>query len=159
MVVGINVAADTSMANRPVRAWIVMAVLGAACAALTTACAGTPTGPSVMVLAGAGKTLDEFHRDDGACRQMAAQELQNTKGGEVPAQRRYDMSYMQCMYAKGHQIPVPGTRPSSNVSGSQSAPSASPISGAQIDCERSGGVWRAALNFCEFPKPDTPILR
>ena len=114
------------MANRPARAWILATVLGAACALLIGACARTPTGPSVMVLAGAGKTLDEFHRDDDACRQTAAQELQNTKGGEVPAQRRYDIAYMQCMYAKGHQIPVPGTRPSGNASGNQSAPSASP---------------------------------
>src|SRR5215470_1370697 len=125
VVVGINVADATGMANRPGRAWILATVLGAACALLAAACARTPTGPSVMVLAGAGKTLDEFQRDDDACRQTAAQELQNTKGGEVPAQRRYDIAYMQCMYAKGHQIPVPGTR-SGNASGSQSAPSASP---------------------------------
>ena len=159
MVVGINVAAATGMGNRPARALIAAAVLSAGCAVLIAACARTPTGPSVMVLAGAGKTLDEFRTDDGACQQMAAQEIQKTTGGEVPAQRRYDMAYMQCMYAKGHQIPVPGTRPSGNASGRQTAPSAAPISSAQVDCERRGGVWRAALNFCEFPKQDTPILR
>ena len=126
MLAGINVAADTGMAKRPGRALIVAALFGAACSVLTAACARTPTGPSVMVLAGAGKTLAEFQRDDGVCRETAAQELQNATGGEGPAQRRYDMAYMQCMYAKGHQIPVPGTRPSSYVSGSQHAPSASP---------------------------------
>jgi len=126
MVTGINVADDAGMTNRPARARIAVTVLGAACALLTAACAHTPTGPSVMVLAGAGKTLDEFQRDDGVCRQTAAQELEKTKGGEVPAQRRYDMAYMQCMYAKGHQIPVPGTRPSGNASGSPNAASASP---------------------------------
>jgi hypothetical protein len=35
------------------------------------------------------------------------------------------------------------------------APAASP-STAQVDCERTGGVWRAALNFCEYPAPESP---
>jgi hypothetical protein len=81
-------------------------------------CAHTPTGPSVLVLTGSGKTLEEFQRDDGACRASAAQDLATTPGGDVPAQRRYDITYMQCMYAKGHQIPVPGGRPSYTSSGS-----------------------------------------
>lgn len=85
---------------------------------VVAACARTPTGPSVLVLAGSGKTLEEFQRDDAACRASAARELETTKGGEVPAQRRYDMTYMQCMYAKGHQIPVPGGRPGYTSSGS-----------------------------------------
>lgn len=37
------------------------------------------------------------------------------------AQRRYDTSYIQCMYAKGHQVPVSG-RYSQPSSSSQSAP-------------------------------------
>jgi hypothetical protein len=126
---------------------------------LIAACARMPTGPSVLVLAGSGKTLEQFQTDDGACRQLAAQETEKTKGGDVPAQRRYDMTYMQCMYAKGHQIPVPATRPTGNPSGGQNAPAASPISRAQVECERRGGVWRAALDFCEFPKSEIPILR
>ena len=27
-----------------------------------------------------------------------------------------------------------------------------PTTGAQAECERSGGVWRAALSFCEHPR-------
>jgi len=34
------------------------------------------------------------------------------------------------------------------------SPSASPPTSAQADCERSGGVWRAALSFCEYPAPE-----
>ena len=34
-------------------------------------------------------------------------------------------------------------------------PAASP-STAQVDCERTGGVWRAALNFCEYTAPESP---
>ena len=77
------------------------------------ACAQIPTAPSVMVLTGSGKTAEQFQTDDTACRQTASHEVESTKGGEVPAQRRYDMTYLQCMYAKGHQIPAPG--PSSAV--------------------------------------------
>jgi hypothetical protein len=86
-------------------------------AVLIAGCAHTPTGPSVMVLAGSGKTIEQFQTDDGACRQMAAQELAKAPGGEVPAQRRYDITYMQCMYAKGNQVPIPGGRSGYNSSG------------------------------------------
>ena len=182
-------------------------------AGLLGACATVPTGPSVMVLPGNGKSFEQFQTDDAICRQWALQQTGQAKpertavtgaavgtalgaaagaaigaaagspatGAAVGAgvgvlggtavgasaaqdtgtsvQRRYDMTYMQCMYAKGHQIPVPGTRSSGSPAGGQAAPSASPINPAQINCERSGGVWRAALNFCEFPRSDTPILR
>jgi hypothetical protein len=113
-----------------------------------------------MVLAGRGKTFEQFHADDGACQQVAAREIQSTKSGEVPAQRRYDIAYMQCMYAKGHQIPGPA-RSSTETSSSDTAaapgtPTAAPVSWPptpeQIECEGSGGVWRAALDFCEFPE-------
>ena len=80
-----------------------LAALGVA--AVIGGCAGAPTGPSMMVLPGPNKTLDQFQADDGRCRQMATNELQRTPHGSVPAQQRYDMTYMQCMYAAGHQIP------------------------------------------------------
>lgn len=35
------------------------------------ACAVVPTGPSVMVLPGTGKSFDQFRYDDGSCRQYA----------------------------------------------------------------------------------------
>ncbi len=121
-----------------------------------------PTGPSVMVLPGAGKSFEQFQTDDAVCRQWAAGQIgmapqaianQNTATGAVAgtamgaglgaaigaasgsagagaaigaasgllfgsaagassgqssgweAQRRYDIAYQQCMYAKGNQIP------------------------------------------------------
>ncbi len=73
------------------------------------ACAPIPTGPSVMVLPGPGKTLEQFQTDDTACRQWAAQEVARTASGEVYGsiiQWRYDMPYQQCMYAKGHLLPI-----------------------------------------------------
>ncbi|HUI68807.1 MAG TPA: glycine zipper family protein [Nitrospirota bacterium] len=38
-------------------------------------CATLPTGPSVMVLPGAGKTFQQFQADDAVCRQWARQQI------------------------------------------------------------------------------------
>ena len=126
------------------------------------ACATLPTGPSVRVMPGPGKTFEQFQAEDAICRQWAAQQIgispqetvnQNVATGAVvgtavgaalgaaigaasgnpaagaaigagsgllvgtasganagnaygwEAQRRYDNTYVQCMYAKGNQIP------------------------------------------------------
>jgi hypothetical protein len=82
----------------------------AAALATTTVCAGcatAPAGPSVLVLPGTGMPFEQFQADVNVCREWAANQV---KGAfvEVPAfevQRRYDNAYMQCMYAKGHQVP------------------------------------------------------
>jgi hypothetical protein len=103
------------------RATLVMAV-GVAIAA----CARVPTGPSVMVLAGRGKPLEQFQTDARACRQPAAQEIESAKRSGLPAQRRYDMAYMQCMYAKGPQIPVPGGRPGHTSQSTAGSPAPAP---------------------------------
>jgi len=125
------------------------------------ACVSMPSGPSVMVLPGTGKSFDQFRADDYDCRQyanfqvggkdanQAAAEsvaksaalgavvgtaagaaiggqggagagagvgtamgaLAGTGAGEASAgslQRRYDYAFIQCMYAKGHKVPVAG---------------------------------------------------
>ncbi len=126
-------------------------------------CATIPTGPTVMVLPGRGRTFEQFQGDDLMCRQWAAQQVGATPatvaeqttatsaavgtavgagvgaaigaaagnpaaGAAIGAgtglvggtaigldasraeigslQWRYDVAYEQCMYAKGHQIPV-----------------------------------------------------
>jgi len=106
------------------RATLVIAAIAAGVA--IAACARVPTGPGVMVLAGSGKPLELFQTDDRACRQSAAQEIESAKRSGLPAQRRYDMVYMQCMYAKGHQIPVPGGRPGYTSQSSAGSPAAAP---------------------------------
>lgn len=135
-----------------------------AVALFLTACATVPTGPSVMVLPGSGKTIEQFQVDDILCRQWAAQQTgitparasaESTVGGAAvgtvlgaatgaaigaasggpatgaavgsgigllggtatganrgqvsgwQAQQRYDNAYIQCMYAKGNQVPIP----------------------------------------------------
>lgn len=128
---------------------------------LMAACVHIPTGPSVMVLPGAGKSFDQFRSDDFLCRQYASQQSDSqtprqaaiTSGMESAAvgtalgaaagaafgggrgaaigagsgllagglsgsataqtsgyiiQQRYDMSYIQCMYASGHRVPIVG---------------------------------------------------
>ena len=125
-------------------------------------CVTLPTGPSVRVLPGEGKTFEQFQGDDAVCRQWAAQSIgvspqetanrdtvtgaavgtligaglgaaigaatgnpgtgaaigagsgllvgtaagaQNAQVSGMEAQRRYDNTYIQCMYAKGNQVP------------------------------------------------------
>lgn len=132
-------------------------------AALVTlgACTTMPSGPSVLVLPGTGKSFEQFRVDDMDCRQYAAMQIGGTtpnqaaadsvaksaalgtavgavagaaiggqRGAAVGAgtglamgtvagtgagdssasglQRRYDYAFQQCIYAKGHKIPVAG---------------------------------------------------
>ena len=42
------------------------------------ACAVVPSGPTVMVLPGSGKTFDQFRNDDFNCRQFAFQQIGGT---------------------------------------------------------------------------------
>jgi len=69
--------------------------VGAAAGAAIGAAAGSPAA-GAAVGAGAGLLGGTVA---GASR---------AEGASYSVQRRYDMTYMQCMYAKGNQIPVPG---------------------------------------------------
>ena len=130
--------------------------ISAIAAAALAGCVTVPTGPSVMVLPGDGRSFDQFRADDADCRNFAysqtgsAEQAQadsvaksailgtllgaaagaaiggNSRGTGTGAaigltmgavagtgaaqgsaysmQRRYDVSFQQCMYAKGHRI-------------------------------------------------------
>ncbi len=145
-------------------------------ALLLTACVSVPTGPSVMVLPGSGRSFDQFRYDDAECRQFAHSQIGGSAGqyastsgvnsavvgtavGAVAgaaiggrqgaavgagtglifgsasgtgaaqasaygSQRQYDNAYIQCMYAKGHSVPVSG-----NVTRQQLPSSPAPTSG------------------------------
>src|SRR5262250_2191216 len=110
-------AARTSSAG--VRRWRPRSVCGprasvsalvAIAVTVLAGCATVPTAPSVMVLPGQGKTFEEFQADDASCRQSATQAVAAVQGSGLPSQYRFDMVYMQCMYASGHQVPGPGGR-------------------------------------------------
>ena len=79
-------------------------------------CVSVPKQPTMIALPGSGKSLDQFSSDDLGCRQFAGSQATTESGGKsvivVTAQQanhmyaRYDYAYLQCMYAKGHRIPV-----------------------------------------------------
>lgn len=141
---------------------------------LLSGCVSMPSGPSVMVLPGTGKSFEQFRADDLDCRQYANYQL----GGSTPSgsatqsavtsaaigtaigaaagaalgghndaaagaafglltgsmigasnaglsqyevQRRYDNAFQQCMYARGHKVPVAGYAGGSSRSATQYA--------------------------------------
>ncbi len=47
---------------------------------LLSACVSLPTGPSVMVLPGSGRSFTQFHADDDMCRSWAGQQTGATPG-------------------------------------------------------------------------------
>ncbi len=77
-------------------------------------CATAPTGPHVLVLPGSNKSFDQFRADEQECRSYAQSQIGSGSGGLAGstgagrAQQRYDFAYQQCMYAKGHKVPVEG---------------------------------------------------
>jgi hypothetical protein len=77
---------------------------------LLNACSTMPSGPSVLVLPGADKKFEQFLNDDLRCRQSAHAQmagLQEAFDSKEQGQQNYDISFIQCMYGKGHQVPVP----------------------------------------------------
>jgi hypothetical protein len=80
---------------------------------LLNACAALPTGPHVLVLPQAGTPLEEFQRDDRECQGYASGQLptgaQAGTQSTATLQWRYDVAYVQCMYAKGHRVPGDAT--------------------------------------------------
>jgi hypothetical protein len=94
-----------------VRRWPFVIVAGL----LFAGCATVPNGPAIQALPGSAKTPEEFRSDDAACRETAAIDAKATKTG------RYDRTYLQCMYARGNQIPVP-----SGMFGPEAAPVLTP---------------------------------
>jgi hypothetical protein len=165
-----NLTVKSSLAAilKPATAVVAAGVLLGACTTLP------PSGPSVMVLPGTGKTFDQFRYDDNECRQFAAQQtgitpdnaavdsgarsavigtllgaaagaaINGSRGAAVGAgtglllggsagagaasssaygvQRRYDVGYTQCMYAKGHRVPVSGRLMTEGSAGGGYAP-------------------------------------
>src|SRR5690348_691710 len=157
-----------------------LAVIAFSGAALLGGCATPPpSGPSVMVLPGSGKSFDQFRYDDFECRQYASSQVGGTTaadaqtnsalksaavgtavgaaagglmGGNSGAgvgagvglaagalagtdassrsgyslQQRYDIGYQQCMYAKGHQIPMAASRYTPRRSAGGTAPQVAP---------------------------------
>ena len=91
-----------------------------AAASLAAACASPPplpTAPSILVLPGTGKSFDQFHSDDQECRGFALSEVgkgatqssDDSHAATIRLQRHYDNAFAQCMFARGHKVPVSGS--------------------------------------------------
>ncbi|MGZ5055630.1 MAG: hypothetical protein ACXWAT_11920, partial [Methylobacter sp.] len=77
---------------------------------LLSACSTMPSGPRVMALPGTGKSFEQFRSDDLTCRQLAHEQLstsQKEPDSTEEGQQNYDVAYIQCIYGKGHRVPVP----------------------------------------------------
>ena len=92
-------------------------------AAVLTGCETAPSGPHVEVLPAPGKPFETFMEDEQTCRGYAQNSVGQSRNeadahaftgnmfraeidpNEPDAQRRYDIAYEKCMYAKGNQIP------------------------------------------------------
>ena len=74
-------------------------------------CTQVPSGPSALVLPGDSKNESQFRADDRYCRTFAHSELLGMPfkpDSQDEAQRHFDIYYLQCMYGRGHLIPVSG---------------------------------------------------
>lgn len=75
------------------------------------ACTTVPSGPSTLVLPGPDKNEVQFRSDDGSCRNFSHAQLARVAPpphSQEEGQVQFDITYLQCMYARGHLIPVPG---------------------------------------------------
>jgi len=87
-----------------------MRILQALMLLLASCTATVPAGPGVLVLPGEGKDLAQFHRDEEDCRQFAREPLASSPAkpqSDEESQRLYDIGFIQCMYHKGHRVPLP----------------------------------------------------
>jgi hypothetical protein len=100
-------------------------------ALLLSACGSTQVyGPGVLVLPGTGKSFDQFRFDEQDCRgyaqtQLAKSDREREQDSAGSVQQRYDRAFVQCMYGKGHKVPVSG-RYSDSAESAQSAGTTAP---------------------------------
>jgi hypothetical protein len=77
---------------------------------LLNACSTMPSGPSVLILPGAGDDYALYHKGDLLCRQLAHTQMATSQGKSKSKEERqqdYDLVYIQCMYGKVNRVPVP----------------------------------------------------
>ena len=88
-------------------------------ASLAAACASPPpipTSPNILVLPGTGKNFEQFLSDDQECRGFALSEVgksapqsaDDSYSAGIRLQQHYDRAFAQCMFARGHKVPVSG---------------------------------------------------
>lgn len=74
-------------------------------------CSTVPSGPSALALPNEKASESQFRKDEKTCRVFAHEELlgcsHKPKSAEE-AQLHFDINYLQCMFTKGHLIPISG---------------------------------------------------
>ena len=120
------------------------------------ACNVVPTQPGILALPGSGKTLEQFKSDDAECNAFAAGRVSGSPAGATyEVQRRYDFAYLQCMYAKGHRVPVSGgytSAPAGNPPPAGAVPTIPPAS-------TQAAPPAAAVPESPAPAPEIPPAR
>lgn len=77
--------------------------------ALTAGCSAIPSKPGVMALPGVGLPFEQFETDNLKCESYASSRINAQSDAEdYELQFFYDVAYLQCMYGKGHRVPVSG---------------------------------------------------
>jgi hypothetical protein len=110
--------------------------LAPAAAALLTACATMPSGPSMLVLPGSTKSFEAFRADDGVCRQFANEQI----GGTTPSQAATTAASAAPSSARI------GGAPPARRSPAAAAPVSAPASAAHRNRDRSG--LRVRISGC-----------
>lgn len=91
-------------------------------------CSAVPSGPSALALQGHQSSEPQFRTDEKNCRSFAHRELASTANkpkSPEEAQLHFDINYLQCMYGRGHLIPVSGellSDPAANAPPTQARP-------------------------------------
>lgn len=104
-----------------------------AASAVTGAAVGTAVGAGLGAAIGAAAGGPATGAAIGAAAGLfggTAVGAGNAYGAGLSAQSRYDIAYMQCMYAKGNQIPVAGARQSVSTSTAPPPPPGPPPTGS-----------------------------
>lgn len=77
---------------------------------LLASCSTMPSGPGVLALPGPDKDFTQFQNDDVNCRKFARGQIELSKikpNSFEEGQQLYNIGYIQCMFGKGHRVPVP----------------------------------------------------
>jgi len=75
------------------------------------ACTPMPIGPGMPALPGTAKTFAQFQADDRECQGYASSDVAaraSAASDSYALQRQYDFTYIQCMYSRGHKVPIAG---------------------------------------------------
>ncbi|MGN4071513.1 hypothetical protein ACS0ZK_05430, partial [Burkholderia gladioli] len=78
------------------------------------------------------------------------------QGSAYDVQRRYDYAYMQCMYAAGDRVPVPGRVRGGAYGGNGDGYGGGAYGGPPPNAGYQGGAYGGNRGYTPPPPPDMP---